>query len=605
MDKFKTSWIVAIVVPVVGVILLTGAIIILVIWQRGGNFRRSRILAEAYGKNNTSASLEGDDLTNMAQYDRRPPNGGYAGETMFGHKLVPVAEYRRKQHLNKMMTVPEAHDDDIEPSNGDSTTSSDASPHGKKEEDNINDPYEELNLDKTDLHLDVERNLSQRSRFGSFVSNIFFGGRKSADSHLQRDYEAHPYRAREYSPENVNEDVKEENKTIDNDNAAIITPSSKVLPASESIPKQYGFSESVDSSSSSSPAPRISFHINQMSSFLPSELLFDNNSENNSLYSFTHSTRSHKKLQRHSGSNQSAAGFSIASNGTSAFSVGSVPGKRGSSSNLTPARNVKLQSPLFKEDSRPIRRRRSSLTHRGCNTPSSARSTNGDSPSASGSTGSSLKQATILTASRLVLDKPLPDRPDDNPHTAVPASHRMGLVPPARSPIRSPLSLQTDSEVRQSPPPKFSKNSPHSSARSSPLRVANFRPPSITPSPGSSVTAVTAKTSQTPDSISGSMKQRSTIASDASLPLAPPPPMPVSAEQNMQEEGVVAVVEQICRVATSFRPKLYDELTLNRGDKVVVFKLFDDGWCTAQYLDDYLKGSKNHGVCPQGCLTPI
>ncbi|PLW06087.1 hypothetical protein PCASD_25410 [Puccinia coronata f. sp. avenae] len=64
-----------------------------------------------------------------------------------------------------------------------------------------------------------------------------------------------------------------------------------------------------------------------------------------------------------------------------------------------------------------------------------------------------------------------------------------------------------------------------------------------------------------------------------------------------------------CVVARTFVPTMSDELAIDIGDRVVVYMLFDDGWCLGENLDfekhEISEGHSRTGVLPQDCLTGL
>ncbi|CAN6622176.1 hypothetical protein TRVA0_008S03334 [Trichomonascus vanleenenianus] len=51
-----------------------------------------------------------------------------------------------------------------------------------------------------------------------------------------------------------------------------------------------------------------------------------------------------------------------------------------------------------------------------------------------------------------------------------------------------------------------------------------------------------------------------------------------------------------------YSPQLEDELILNRGEQVLVYKVFDDGWCFARLNMEVQHGRMLAGICPMACL---
>ncbi|KAH9461605.1 hypothetical protein Pst134EA_017902 [Puccinia striiformis f. sp. tritici] len=64
-----------------------------------------------------------------------------------------------------------------------------------------------------------------------------------------------------------------------------------------------------------------------------------------------------------------------------------------------------------------------------------------------------------------------------------------------------------------------------------------------------------------------------------------------------------------CVVARTFAPTMSDELIIGIDDRVLVFMLFDDGWCLGENLDfdkhHAPEGYSRTGVLPQDCLTGL
>lgn len=63
----------------------------------------------------------------------------------------------------------------------------------------------------------------------------------------------------------------------------------------------------------------------------------------------------------------------------------------------------------------------------------------------------------------------------------------------------------------------------------------------------------------------------------------------------------------LCRAVHNYSPKLDDELELKKGDWLIVYEIFDDGWCFAKLLDEsakeQIRAGLIEGICPKACLA--
>lgn len=77
--------------------------------------------------------------------------------------------------------------------------------------------------------------------------------------------------------------------------------------------------------------------------------------------------------------------------------------------------------------------------------------------------------------------------------------------------------------------------------------------------------------------------------------------------QNSSADGVVAVLEKEYQVIHPYKPDLSDELALRRGDRVMIYQVFDDGWCYGRITNQFRQKMNVmvEGICPAACLAPL
>lgn len=274
-------------------------------------------------------------------------------------------------------------------------------------------------------------------------------------------------------------------------------------------------------------------------------------------------------------------------------------------------------------NSRSIQHRRSSLSHRSIKSAKSYRSTT-SSRGISNIYQLYGDEYVSLAKLHLAVDKPLPEEPSANPANSScerarksieQTSVRSGyskfndagqiehpVTPPNRSPMRSangPKDEEPDLPILQpSQPLRVDYKKSNSIGSSSPVQLSPFESPVESEESPSQISLFTAKTS--PSDMEVQAGNVNTVSPESPQ---------TSQKSHSLPEGIVAVLGEVYRVVHPYQPEMEDELELRRGEKLIIFQVFDDGWCFAKLLvsepEKFPSARAIEGICPKACLASL
>lgn len=394
--------------------------------------------------------------------------------------------------------------------------------------------------------------------------------------------------------------------------------------------------------------PRLSVQINRNSSLLQQmNLAFDNDSipSIDSIRHFNLATQQ-PGLSKCSGSNRNSRNSEYLSSSRSQRN--SIAGRNsfhaaGNSTDMqSPSGNGTLGDPAYLNESsvsmasrstrserrspnsRSIQNRRSSLSHRSIKSAKSYRST-GSSRGISNIYQLYGDEYVSLGKLQLAVDKPLPEEPsganltnvshDNGRRSSEQSSMRSGhskftdapsaehpVTPPNRSPMRGTNGSEKEEGglpiLQPSQPLRVDHERSLSTSSASPVQRSPFKSPAESEDSPSQVSLFTAKTSPSDIEIQ-----------TGNINMASPESLQTSQKSQSFPEGIVAVLGEVYRVVHPYQPEMEDELELRRGEKLIIFQVFDDGWCFAKLLvsepEKFPSARAMEGICPKACLASL